>query len=97
MKKLVIVLVIVVIIMIVLNIAILVKFYLDSGNNNDLGFEHTDTAINRLRIDSIQLVITKRDSTIYNIKYAADEDIFESLNDTDSAAIVRFLELAGSD
>lgn len=96
MKKLVIVLVIVVIIMIVLNIAIFVKFYLDSGNN-DLGFIHTDTAINRLRIDSIQLVITNRDSTIYNIKYGADEDIFESLNDTDSAAIVRFLELAGSD
>ena len=92
MKKLVIVLVVAVIALIVLNICIIHSLYF-GGNKQILGFERIDTTINRLRIDSIQLVITERDTTIYNIKYDANEEVLESLNDNDSAAVTRFLEL----
>lgn len=78
--------------LIVSNILFFVIFFqVRHSDNNDC--VSIDTTINRLRIDSIQLVIIERDSTIYNIKYDADEDILKSLSDTDSAAISRFLQL----
>ena len=52
-----------------------------------------DTSVNRLRIDSIELVIVKQDSVIYNIKYAADEEIKQAMSDSVYAAVSRFIEL----
>lgn len=52
-----------------------------------------DTTINKLRIDSIELVITKQDSIIYNIKYVADEEIKQAMSDSVYDAVSRFIEL----
>lgn len=47
-------------------------------------YNKSDTAINHVRIDSIQLVITKRESIVYKLKeYEKDiEDKVISLNDS---------------
>lgn len=92
MKKMVIVLIIAVIAMIVLNFVLLFSWNRSNRDVNDLN-NTIDTTINRYRIDSIELVIHTKDSVIYNIKHKADEEVFESLSDDDSAAVRRFIEL----
>ena len=57
----------------------------------DISF--VDTTINHLRIDSIEIVISQRDSIIYNIKYAADEESKQAASDSTYAAVRRFIEL----
>lgn len=46
----------------------------------------TDTAINKVQIDSILLIINRKDSTIYNIKKKIkyEQDKADSLNDNDA-------------
>lgn len=66
-------------------------YRLEKGNS--LNFELADTTINRLRIDSIEIVISQRDSIIYNIKYAADEESKQAASDSTYAAVRRFIEL----
>ena len=78
-----------------INVVSLVIFHrafihIDPINSN---ISSIDTTYNRFRIDSIEIVIHKQDSIIYDIKEDANKDILESLNDDDSAAVNRFLQL----
>ena len=66
-------------------------YRLEKCNYSEIGL--VDTTINHLRIDSIEIVISQRDSIIYNIKYAADEESKQAASDSTYAAIRRFIEL----
>lgn len=67
----------------------------DNKNNKDVVI--TDTIYNKKVIDSIQLDINKLETTIVDIKKRYEYEKEQALNDSDSAAVKRFLELAGSD
>ncbi len=56
----------------------------------------TDTIYNKHIIDSIQYDINKIETTIVDIKRRCNYEKEQSLNDSDSDAVKRFLELAGS-
>lgn len=66
-------------------------YRLKKGNDLEIGL--VDTTINRLRIDSIEIVISQRDSIIYNIKYAANEESKQAAADSTYDAVRRFIEL----
>lgn len=66
-------------------------YRLEKGNNSEIGL--VDTTINHLRIDSIEIVISQKDSIIYNIKYAADEESKQAASDSTYDAVRRFIEL----
>lgn len=67
----------------------------DNKNNKDVVI--TDTIYNKKVIDSIQLDINKLETTIVDIKKRYEYEKEQALNDSDSAAVKRFLELAGGD
>lgn len=67
----------------------------DNKNNKDIVI--TDTIYNKKVIDSIQLDINKLETTIVDIKKRYEYEKEQALNDSDSVAVKRFLELAGSD
>lgn len=67
----------------------------DNKNNKDVVI--TDTIYNKKIIDSIQLDINKLETTIVDIKKRYEYEKEQALNDSDSIAVKRFLELAGSD
>lgn len=67
----------------------------DNKNNKDVVI--TDTIYNKKVIDSIQLDINKLETTIVDIKKHYEYEKEQALNDSDSVAVRRFLELAGSD
>lgn len=67
----------------------------DNKNNKDVVI--TDTIYNKKVIDSIQLDINKLETTIVDIKKRYEYEKEQALNDSDSVAVKRFLELAGSD
>lgn len=67
----------------------------DNKNNKDIVI--TDTIYNKKVIDSIQLDINKLETTIVDIKKRYEYEKEQALNDSDSIAVKRFLELAGSD
>lgn len=66
----------------------------DNKNNKEIVI--TDTIYNKKVIDSIQLNINKLETTIIDIKKRYEYEKEQALNDSDSVAIRRFLELAGS-
>lgn len=66
----------------------------DNKNNKDVII--TDTIYNKKVIDSIQLNINKLETTIVDIKKRYEYEKEQALNDSDSVAVRRFLELAGS-
>ena len=76
-----------------LNMWYIVNIYNLNRDNACESITVMDTTINRLRIDSIELVITRQDSIIYNIKYAADEEIKQAMSDSVYDAVSRFIEL----
>lgn len=84
-----------ILIVIVINVVSLVIFHRAFIHINPINsnISSIDTTYNRFRIDSIEIVIHKQDSIIYDIKEDANKDILESLNDDDSAAVSRFLQL----
>lgn len=57
----------------------------------------TDTIYNKHIIDSIQYDINRVETTIVDIKRRCEYEKEQSLNDNDSGAVKRFLELAWSD
>lgn len=67
----------------------------DNKNNKDVVI--TDTIYNKKVIDSIQLDINKLETTIVDIKKRYEYEKEQALNDSDSIAVKRFFELAGSD
>lgn len=66
----------------------------DNKNNKEIII--TDTIYNKKVIDSIQLNINKLETTIVDIKKRYEYEKEQALNDSDSVAVRRFLELAGS-
>ena len=54
---------------------------------------NVDSVINRIRIDSIELVITQKDSTIVNIKNTIEHEVKEANNLNDSASLELFERL----
>ena len=66
-------------------------------NKNNKKIVITDTIYNKRVIDSIQLDINKLETTIVDIKKRYEYEKEQALNDSDSVAVKRFLELAGSD
>lgn len=54
---------------------------------------NVDSVINRIRIDSIELVITQKDSTIVNIKNTIEDEVKEANSLNDSASLELFERL----
>lgn len=57
---------------------------------------NVDSVINRIRIDSIELVITQKDSTIVNIKNIIEDEVKEANSLNDSASLELFERLVSN-
>lgn len=57
---------------------------------------NVDSVINRVRIDSIELVITQKDSTIINIKNTIEDEVKEANSLNDSASLELFERLVSN-
>lgn len=57
---------------------------------------NVDSVINRVRIDSIELVITQKDSTIVNIKNTIKDEVKEANSLNDSASLELFERLVSN-
>lgn len=57
---------------------------------------NVDSIINRVRIDSIELVITQKDSTIVNIKNTIEDEVKEANSLNDSASLELFERLVSN-
>lgn len=57
---------------------------------------NVDSVINRVRIDSIELVITQKDSTIVNIKNTIEHEVKEANSLNDSASLGLFERLVSN-
>lgn len=57
---------------------------------------NVDSVINRVRIDSIELVITQKDSTIVNIKNTIEDEVKETNSLNDSASLELFERLVSN-
>lgn len=92
MKKLVVVTLVIAIISSISALVCLIKFskYVEVSKVNKCV---VDTTINKVRIDSIQLVIKTKDSIITKIKEHEEQEIKEAASLNDSSAIKLFKEL----
>ena len=92
MKKLVIVTLVIAIISSISALVCLIKFskYVEVSKVNKCV---VDTTINKVRIDSIQLVIKTKDSIITKIKEHEEQEIKKAASLNDSSAIELFKEL----
>lgn len=57
---------------------------------------NVDSVINSVRIDSIELVITQKDSTIVNIKNTIEDEVKEANSLNDSASLELFERLVSN-
>lgn len=57
---------------------------------------NVDSVINSVRIDSIELVITQKDSTIVNIKNTIEHEVKEANSLNDSASLELFERLVSN-
>lgn len=57
---------------------------------------NVNSVINRVRIDSIELVITQKDSTIVNIKNTIEDEVKEANSLNDSASLELFERLVSN-
>lgn len=57
---------------------------------------NVDSVINRVRIDSIELVIIQKDSTIVNIKNTIEDEVKEANSLNDSASLELFKRLVSN-
>ena len=92
MKKLVVVTLVIAIISSISALVCLIKFskHVEVSKVNKCV---VDTTINKVRIDSIQLVIKTKDSIITKIKEHEEQEIKEAASLNDSSAIELFKEL----
>lgn len=90
MKKLLIILIIIAMVILGLQIVIInkVRCSLDTINKCNV-----DSVVNKVRIDSIELVINKKDSTIINIKERINDEIKEANTLSDSSSLLLFERL----
>ena len=89
MKKLLIALLFMAIINLCLQVVIINKI----SSRSELKLTSVDTAINKVRIDSIELVITQKDSTIIHIKNTIKDEINEANTLSDSSSVELFERL----
>ena len=69
---------------------------ISSGINELTRLTNVDSVINRVRIDSIELVITQKDSTIVNIKNTIEDEVKEANSLNDSASLELFERLVSN-
>lgn len=89
MKKLLIALLFMAIINLCLQVVIINKI----SSRSELKLTDVDSVINRVRIDSIELVITQKDSTIVHIKNTIKDEINEVNALSDSSSVELFERL----
>ena len=89
MKKLLIALLFMAIINLCLQVVIINKI----SSRSELKLTDVDSVINRVRIDSIELVITQKDSTIVHIKNTIKDEINETNALSDSSSVKLFERL----
>lgn len=69
---------------------------ISSGISELTQLTNVDSVINRVRIDSIELVITQKDSTIVNIKNTIEHEVKEANSLNDSASLELFERLVSN-
>lgn len=69
---------------------------ISSGISELTQLTNVDSVINRVRIDSIELVITQKDSTIVNIKNTIGHEVKEANSLNDSASLELFERLVSN-
>lgn len=69
---------------------------INSGISELTRLTNVDSVINRVRIDSIELVITQKDSTIVNIKNTIEHEVKEANSLNDSASLELFERLVSN-
>lgn len=69
---------------------------ISSGISELTRLTNVDNVINRVRIDSIELVITQKDSTIVNIKNTIEDEVKEANSLNDSASLELFERLVSN-
>lgn len=69
---------------------------ISSGISELTRLTNVDSVINRVRIDSIELVITQKDSTIVNIKNTIEDEVKEVNSLNDSASLELFERLVSN-
>lgn len=69
---------------------------ISSGISELTRLTNVDSVINRVRIDSIELVITQKDSTIVNIKNTIEDEVKEANSLNDSASLELFERLVSN-
>lgn len=89
MKKLLIALLFMAIINLCLQVVIINKI----SSRSELKLTDVNSVINRVRIDSIELVITQKDSTIVHIKNTIKDEINETNALSDSSSVELFERL----
>lgn len=92
MKKLLIALLFMAIINLCLQMVIINKI----SSRSELKLTDVDSVINKVRIDSIELVITQKDSTIVNIKNTIEHEVKEANSLNDSASLELFERLVSN-
>nr|UVX43739.1 MAG: hypothetical protein [Bacteriophage sp.] len=69
---------------------------ISSGISELTRLTNVDSVINRVRIDSIELVITQKDSTIVNIKNTIEDEVKEANSLNNSASLELFERLVSN-
>lgn len=69
---------------------------ISSGISELTRLTNVDSVINSVRIDSIELVITQKDSTIVNIKNTIEDEVKEANSLNDSASLELFERLVSN-
>lgn len=69
---------------------------ISSGISELTRLTNVDSIINRVRIDSIELVITQKDSTIVNIKNTIEHEVKEANSFNDSVSLELFERLVSN-
>lgn len=92
MKKLLIALLFMAIINLCLQVVIINKI----SSRSELKLTDVDSVINKVRIDSIELVITQKDSTIVHIKNTIKDEVKEANSLNGSASLELFERLVSN-
>lgn len=79
--------------MAIINLCLQVVIINKISSRSELKLTSVDTAINKVRIDSIELVITQKDSTIVHIKNTIKDEINEANVLSDSSSVELFERL----
>lgn len=80
-------------------VAFIIGYYIGNDEDNKVNNDDViivDTTYNKVKIDSIEVNIRTKDSTIIKLKTKMDYEIQKAINATDSNAVKQFYELVGS-